>query len=115
MLKSYSELKRPLTMFSKIVILIFYIYSFPIASGDVFWQQPEQIHLSYGNNIFEIVVTWSTFNQTAKSMVEYGIGGLIFKQEGSSKLFVDGGSQKHSEYIHTVTLKHLTPDSKYSK
>lgn len=88
---------------------------FQIIKTDVFWQQPEQIHLAYGDNIFEIVVTWSTFNATNTSVVEYGIGGLILKQDGTSKLFIDGGKQSHSQYVHTVKLKHLTPDSKYCK
>lgn len=102
-------------MWLKSVLLILSIYCFQDIRGDVFWQQPEQIHLAYGSNIFEIVVTWSTFNETRDSVVEYGIGGLILKQNGTSKLFVDGGSERHSQYIHTVVLKHLTPGSKYGE
>lgn len=104
-----------LIMWSIVNPLLICVCVFQIIRGDVFWEQPEQVHLAYGNNIFEIVVTWSTFNKTNSSVVEYGIGGLILRQEGSSKLFVDGGSQKHSQYIHTVVLKHLTPDSKYGE
>lgn len=33
---------------------------------------------------------------------------------GTSKLFVDGGSAKHSEYIHRVTLRNLTPEKHYT-
>lgn len=84
-------------------------------SAQVYWQQPEQIHLAYGKNVYEIVVTWSTFNSTVNSVVEYGIGGLILSEEGSSKLFVDGGELKRSQYIHKVTLKNLTPNSRYGK
>lgn len=86
-----------------------------IIKGQVFWQQPEQVHLAYGDNIFEIVVTWSTFNETDKAIVEYGIGGLILREEGTSRLFVDGGSLKRSQYIHKVTLKNLTPNSRYGE
>ncbi|CAH1174174.1 unnamed protein product [Phaedon cochleariae] len=82
-------------------------------NADILYYQPEQIHIAYGDNIYEIVVTWSTFNGTEKSSVEYGIGGLILREEGTSKLFVDGGAAKHSQYIHRVTLKNLTPDSRY--
>lgn len=81
----------------------------------VFWYQPEQVHLAYGSNVYEIVVTWSTFNATEESIVEYGIGGLILEAKGTSKLFVDGGAAKHSQYIHVVTLKNLTPGSRYGK
>lgn len=101
--------------FKSFVFYIFTLSVFQSVRGDVFWQQPEQVHLAYGKNISEIVVTWSTFNKTDSSVVEYGIGGLILKQVGTSKLFIDGGPRKHSQYIHTVTLKHLTPDSKYGK
>uniref|UniRef100_V5G6R9 Purple acid phosphatase n=1 Tax=Anoplophora glabripennis TaxID=217634 RepID=V5G6R9_ANOGL len=81
--------------------------------GNIVWQQPEQVHIAYGNNIFEIVVTWSTFNETPSSIVEYGIGGLILQEVGTSKIFTDGGELHRSQYIHKVTLKDLTPDSKY--
>ena len=60
-------------------------------------------------------MTWSTWNDTKESVVEYGIGGLILSQRGESKLFVDGGKQKRKQYIHRVLLKDLTPGSKYSK
>lgn len=75
--------------------------------------QPEQVHLAYGNNVSQIVVTWSTTDDTKESVVEYGIGGLILKAHGFSTLFVDGGPKKHSQYIHRVVLFHLSPNSKY--
>ncbi|XP_023012956.2 acid phosphatase type 7 [Leptinotarsa decemlineata] len=81
--------------------------------GEVFFYQPEQIHIAYGDDIYEIVITWSTFNDTQNSVVEYGIGGLILREEGTSKTFVDGGVAKHTQYIHRVTLRNLTPDSQY--
>ncbi|KAJ8927178.1 hypothetical protein NQ314_020454 [Rhamnusium bicolor] len=84
-----------------------------IIHGDVFWYQPEQVHIAYGDNIFEIVVTWSTFNDTSNSIVEYGIGGLVLQEEGVSKIFVDGGDTRHTQYIHKVILRNLTPDSRY--
>jgi len=90
-----------------VISLINTIYS------QVFWYQPEQVHIAYGNDISEIVVTWSTFNDTQHSVVEYGIGGFVLKAEGSSKLFTDGGPEQHSQYIHKVLLKNLTPGSRY--
>lgn len=77
--------------------------------------QPEQVHLALGKNGSEMVVTWSTFNATDDSTVEYGIDGLILRAEGSCTKFVDGGVSKRVEYIHKVSLKDLQPDSKYSK
>jgi len=67
------------------------------------------------DNIHDIVVTWSTRNDTEESIVEYGIGGFVLRAEGNSTLFVDGGRKKQKQYIHRVWLKNLTPDSKYSK
>lgn len=55
----------------------------------------------------DIVVTWSTWDDTKDSIVEYGINGLILNSQGKSKLFVDGGPAKRSQYIHTVTGIHL--------
>lgn len=83
--------------------------------ADIFYYQPEQVHLSYGKNVYEIVVTWSTFNDTKSSVVEYGIGGMILQAEGTSKLFIDGGPERHAQYIHRVRLADLTPDSTYGK
>jgi len=76
--------------------------------------QPEAVHLAYGENIRDIVVTWSTRDDTKESIVEYGIGGFILTAKGKSTLFVDGGKQKRKQYIHRVLLKDLTPGSKYT-
>lgn len=84
-----------------------------IVNSQVFYYQPEQIHLAYGDNTSEIIVTWSTKNNTKESIVEYGINGFALRAVGSASLFVDGGEGKHAQYIHRVVLKHLTPDSKY--
>lgn len=81
----------------------------------VFFYQPEQIHLSYGNTVDDIVVTWSTFNDTNETLVEYGINGYVLIASGNSTLFIDGGTEQHSQYIHRVTLPNLTPGSKYGK
>lgn len=83
-----------------------------IISAQVLYQ-PEQVHLAFGSTTDEIIVTWSTFNGTTKSVVEYGINGMVLRAEGSSRLFVDGGPQHRAQYIHQVTLYNLTPSSHY--
>ncbi|KAB0800087.1 hypothetical protein PPYR_07967 [Photinus pyralis] len=91
----------------------FYLTVIKLINAQVLWYQPEQIHLSYGRTSNEIVVTWSTFNDTKESIVKYGIGGTILTAKGSSKVFVDGGPKKHLQYIHRVILPSLTPNSVY--
>lgn len=75
--------------------------------------QPEQIHLSYGENTSVIIVTWSTMTETSESIVEYGIDGTTLRAFGESKIFVDDGPEKRSQYIHRVALSNLIHDSKY--
>ncbi|XP_073980741.1 acid phosphatase type 7-like [Rhodnius prolixus] len=75
--------------------------------------QPEQIHIAFGENVDEMLITWSTFNATPNSIVEYGIDELTDKAEGYSKKFVDGGKEKRIQYIHRVRLTNLKPLTKY--
>ncbi|RZF35571.1 hypothetical protein LSTR_LSTR005099 [Laodelphax striatellus] len=75
--------------------------------------QPEQVHISFGDDPLTIVVTWSTKNDTNGSIVEYGIDGLIAKKHGTSTLFVDGGYLHNFQYIHRVVLDNLRPLETY--
>lgn len=59
-------------------------------------------HLS--ENVDEIVVTWSTLDATNESIVEYIFNGQESIQNGESKLFIDGGDEKHQQYIHVVRI-----------
>ena len=47
------------------------------------------------------------------SVVEYGINGFVLTAIGKRELFVDGGNQKKSQWIHKVTLSDLEPQTKY--
>ncbi|PIK60173.1 hypothetical protein BSL78_02894, partial [Apostichopus japonicus] len=77
--------------------------------------QPEQIHISSTNDITEMVVTWSTFNNTNTSVVQFGFhGNLSYSAVGSSTKFVDGGPEKHTQYIHRVKMTSLKPNLTYS-
>ncbi|KAF5294079.1 hypothetical protein FQA39_LY13553 [Lamprigera yunnana] len=95
-----------------VVILLLCFYGI---NGEFLPTLPEQVHIAYGDNVHEIVVTWSTFNDTKESIVEYGLGfdPLSIIAHGISKLFVDGGSKRHTQYIHCVKLKDLRPSAIY--
>lgn len=99
-------------MFLKVYILLLTLYFGPINTQIVKYQ-PEQVHISFGEDEHTIVVTWSTINDTKESIVEYGINGLILSANGTSNIFIDGGIAHHSQYIHKVTLKNLVPNQKY--
>lgn len=64
-------------------------------------------------SVSELVVTWTTWNNTDESIVKYGINGPILKASGTSTLFVDGGDLHRTEYIHRVKLSGLQPSSQY--
>lgn len=64
----------------------------------------------------EIVVTWTTINQTiGRSTVSYGTGSQINQIAcGTVRKFIDGGPEKRVIYIYRVTLKNLQPNTTYS-
>ena len=65
----------------------------------------------------EMMVTWSTFNDTKDSVVEFGfhVEDLSMTATGSRTKFVDGGSEKRTQYIHRVKLTGLKTGSVYCK
>jgi len=63
------------------------------------------------------VVTWSTLDATNESVVivaeDFKDPNTIKQFKGTSRLFVDGGPKKHSQYIHKVVLSQLKPKTRY--
>uniref|UniRef100_A0A146LGJ9 Purple acid phosphatase n=1 Tax=Lygus hesperus TaxID=30085 RepID=A0A146LGJ9_LYGHE len=77
--------------------------------------EPEQVHLSYGENEAELFVTWVTHSPTTASpAVQYGVQNINeLTTVGNSTKFVDGGWKQRTIYIHRVTLVGLKPNTNY--
>ncbi|XP_014669644.1 PREDICTED: iron/zinc purple acid phosphatase-like protein [Priapulus caudatus] len=88
-------------------------YTYELARQD---GGPEEIRLAFGADPpTQVMVTWTTFNATSSTVVEYGRSerALNHSQKGSLTLFVDGGEEYRKEYIHRTLLSRLKPDSTY--
>lgn len=88
-----------------------------LCSAQVYYQ-PEQVHIAYGEVPSEMIITWVTRDDTSHSLVEYGLRKTLntplnLRAEGSSHMFVDGGSEKRTMFVHKVVLKNLLPGQIY--
>lgn len=88
------------------------LLSLPLNAEDV--KQPRHVHIAYGDEVHKMIVTWSSVNFT-DSYVVYGLTRteMNLTQKGSSEKFVDGGSEKLSQFIHKVELVNLKPNTTY--
>uniref|UniRef100_T1JCQ8 Purple acid phosphatase n=1 Tax=Strigamia maritima TaxID=126957 RepID=T1JCQ8_STRMM len=99
-----------MNIFSSVLVLSI---AHSVFALDIIYYQPEQIHLSYGDDPSQMVITWSTINATNESIVEYG-DELENSAIGFSTLFTDTGDEHRSQYIHRVKLFDLDPQTKYT-
>uniref|UniRef100_A0A2C9JIY6 Purple acid phosphatase n=1 Tax=Biomphalaria glabrata TaxID=6526 RepID=A0A2C9JIY6_BIOGL len=76
--------------------------------------QPNQLHIAYGDDLSKMIISWSTVNDT-DSIVKYGltVDSLTLIQKGNESMFVDGGNEKRTQYIHCVDLVDLKPNTTY--
>ncbi|XP_077557944.1 acid phosphatase type 7-like [Haemaphysalis longicornis] len=104
------RLRRP----SIIVGLVVVLWCLRKASSSyAAYTQPQQVHLSYGANENQRVVTWVTFDASRTPTVEYGVNGFEHEAVGSTTKFQDGGKKKRVLYIHRVLLKNLKCGTQY--
>lgn len=83
------------------------------SSSDILHYQPQAVHIVTGDDSTQMTITWSTGDDPGESIVEYGINGFALSATGTREKFVDGGREKHSQWIHRVTLTDLEANSKY--
>ncbi|XP_063384993.1 acid phosphatase type 7 isoform X3 [Cydia fagiglandana] len=94
--------------------LLFFFLSLGAARAyDCPYCQPEQVHIAFGEKPNDIVLTWTTFNDTQGSYATFGKEQLTDQASGYSTLFRDGGKQRRELYIHRVTLRGLDYDTTY--
>lgn len=78
--------------------------------------QPEEVRIAFGSNASsEMTITWTTFNKTRNTVVQYGTSpkNLSSVTKGQFSIFVDGGFEQRKEYIHRVYLRNLKPNTRY--
>ena len=76
----------------------------------------QQIHLSFGRNIDEMIVTWVTKHLDQNVHVRYGPNAtekFRFKAKASTTKFVNPGKERRVIYIHRAILKQLEPGQIY--
>jgi hypothetical protein len=66
-------------------------------------------------NSTQMYVTWSTMNATQNATCLYGTNSISQRAQGWTTKFVDGGPEKHTQYIHRVLLTNLQPGKKHSE
>lgn len=79
--------------------------------------QPRHVHLAYGEFTDEVVITWSTLDDTKDSQVEFGTNVFKLDQKvtnGTLDYFPNAPSGgPNVQYIHRVHLTNLEPGTTY--
>ena len=77
----------------------------------------QQVHLSFGQNIDEMLVTWVTKHNDQKVHVRYGLKNdtdeFEFKAKASTTKYVNPGREGRIIYVHRAILRELEPDQIY--
>ncbi|XP_026332478.1 acid phosphatase type 7-like isoform X2 [Hyposmocoma kahamanoa] len=73
--------------------------------------QPEQIHISFGEKINDIVVTWTTVEDSLESRVQFGTFHGAFSEEAKGNR--TSYQVLRGQWIHRVTLRDLSFNTTY--
>jgi len=76
----------------------------------------QQIHLSFGQNIDEMIVTWVTKHNDQAVHVRYGLNDtdkFQYKAKVSTSKYVNPGKEKRVMFIHRAILQELEPGRIY--
>ena len=76
----------------------------------------QQIHLSFAQNIDEMLVTWVTKHNDQKVHVQYGLNEtdeFEFKAKASTTKYVNPGREGRVIFIHRAILRELEPGQLY--
>jgi acid phosphatase type 7 len=91
-----------------------------VATASAGHHDPTGVHLSFGDEEDQMVVTWSTAKSTdadvryAPSDPESSTpANLTLSATGTVREFADGGSGRTTRYVHAATLRGLAPGVRY--
>ena len=103
---SYSHNSRSISLIGSRLFLLCVSVLF-VTSG-VHGQVASQVHLSLGEQPFEIVTTWSTSLPVQTPLARYGLSDAYPSNSkevfGWQSEFVDNGTLRQTQYIHRVSF-----------
>ncbi len=109
--RKHARFEKSAALFMAKLFLVCFLFTLVSAE---YTTEPQQVHLSFGQQVNDIIVTWSTQNPTKTSVVGYTINyRKFYNTSGTETKFVDGGSLHRIQYIHRVTLKNLRFNTTY--
>lgn len=76
----------------------------------------QQVHLSFGQSIDQMLVTWVTKHNDQKVHVRYGRNNsdeFEFKAKASTTKYVNPGREGRIMYVHRAILRELEPNQLY--
>lgn len=101
-------------MFSKQIslFLLFSTFVYLVESNS----HHQQIHLSFGQNVDEMICTWVTKHNDQNVHVRYGLNDtdkFQFKAKVSTSKYLNPGKEQRVMFIHRAILKELEPGRVY--